>query len=191
MMKEITVKEFVQEVKDMVVTVMPEEFEGVMPALPEARASYNEENQELVFYVGSNASMLVRAGDIKIIHKDEHEYHFALNNDVTFSVSEICWNLNDLLDKPSHHQCELARVLMKSNVTDKQIVDDLLSMKKSVWYIICENLDETLKEHSDSFDRGRDQMIKDFRKVAGMNRVDEASVYIAYMNWKNRKNVKN
>ena len=75
---------------------------------------------------------------------------------------------------------------MKSNVTDKQIIDDLLSMKKSVWYIICENLDETLKEHSDAFDRGHNQMIRDFRKVAGMNRVDEASVYIAYMSWKNK-----
>ena len=29
-------------------------------------------------------------------------------------------------------------------------------------------------------------MIRDFRKVAGMNQVDEASVYIAYMSWKNK-----
>ena len=194
MMKEITVKEFVQEVKDMVMEVMPKEFEGVMTALSKVRIGYNEEEKELIFYTGNynyggNASMMVKADVIKTIYKDEYGYHFTLNDNVTFSVSEtpgINGNLNDLLDKPSHHQCELARVLMKSNVTDKQIIDDLLSMKKSVWYIICENLDETLKEHSDAFDRGHNQMIRDFRKVADMNQVDEASVYIAYMSWKNK-----
>ena len=48
MMKEITVKEFVQEVKDMVMEVMPKEFEGVMTALSKARIGYNEEEKELI-----------------------------------------------------------------------------------------------------------------------------------------------
>lgn len=64
MMKEITVKEFVQEVKDMVMEVMPKEFEGVMTALSKARIGYNEEEKELIFYTGNynyggNASMMV------------------------------------------------------------------------------------------------------------------------------------
>lgn len=197
MMREVTVQEFAQEVKDMAMEVMPEEFEGVMAVLSKARVRHNEEDEELIFYTGDynhggNASMIIKTEVIESIYKDEDGYHFTLNNDVTFSVSEtpvLRGDLNDLLDKPSHHQCELARVLTKSTAEDKQITDDILSMKKSVWYTICEELDEILKEHSEPFNIGQDQMIKDFRKVAGMNRVDEASVYIAYMSWKHSKKV--
>ena len=185
MMREMTVQEFAQEVKNMAMEIMPEEFEGVMA------------DEELIFYTGDynhggNASMTIKTEVVESIYKDEDGYHFTLNNDVTFSVSEtpvLRGDLNDLLDKPSHHQCELARVLTKSTAEDKQITDDILSIKKSVWYIICKNLDKVLTEHAEAFGKGHDQMIKDFRKVAGMNRVDEASVYIAYMSWKHSKKV--
>lgn len=197
MMREMTVQEFAQEVKNMAMEVMPEEFDGAMMEMSKARVGYNEEDEELIFYTGDynhggNASMTIKTEVVESIYKDEVGYHFTLNNGVTFSVSEtpgLNGNLNDLLDKPSHRQCELARVLMKSTAEDKQITDDILSIKKSVWYIICKNLDKVLTEHAEAFGKGHDQMIKDFRKVAGMNRVDEASVYIAYMSWKHSKKV--
>lgn len=195
MMREMTVQEFAQEVKNMTMEIMPEEFEGVMAEMSQARVRYDEEDEELIFYTGDynhggNASMTIKTEVVESIYKDEDGYHFTLNNDVTFYVSEtpvLSGGLNDLLDKPSHHQCELARALTKSTAEDKQITDDILSMKKSVWYTICKSLDEILKEHSEPFNIGQEQMLKDFRKVAGMNRVDEASVCIAYMSWKHSK----
>lgn len=76
MMKEITVEEFVQEVKDMVMEVMPKEFEGVMTALSKARIGYNEEEKELIFYTGKedlrklgNNSIYTQAIEIILLRK--------------------------------------------------------------------------------------------------------------------------
>ena len=93
MMKKVTVKEFAQDVKNMEIEVMPEEFEGVMVGLSKAHVSYNEEDKELSFYTGDynyggNASMIVKTVVIESIYKDDKEYHFTLKDDVTFSVYE-------------------------------------------------------------------------------------------------------
>lgn len=44
MMREMTVQEFAQEVKNMAMEIMPEEFEGVMAEMSQARVRYDEED---------------------------------------------------------------------------------------------------------------------------------------------------
>lgn len=140
MMREMTVQEFAQEVKNMAMEVMPEEFDGAMMEMSKARVGYNEEDEELIFYTGDynhggNASMTIKTGVIESIYTDEVGYHFTLNNGVTFSVSEtpgLNGNLNDLLDKPSHRQCELARVLMKSTADIYMVVAIILCSGEAV-----------------------------------------------------------
>lgn len=93
MMRKVTVQEFAQEVKDIAMEVMPEEFEGAMMEMSKARVRYDEEDEELIFYTGDynhggNASMTIKTEVIESIYKDEDGYRFSLNNDVTFSVSK-------------------------------------------------------------------------------------------------------
>lgn len=93
MMREMTVQEFAQEVKNMAMEIMPEEFEGVMAEMSQARARYDEEDAELIFYTGDynhggNASMTIRNGAIESIYEDKGTYHFTLDDDTTLSVTE-------------------------------------------------------------------------------------------------------
>lgn len=93
MMRKVTVQEFAQEVKDMAMEVMPEEFEGVMMEMSKARVRYGEEDEELIFYTGDynhggNASMTIRTGAIESIYEDKGTYYFTLNDGTPFSVTE-------------------------------------------------------------------------------------------------------
>lgn len=94
MTREVTVQEFAQEVKDMAMEVMPEEFEGAMMEMSKARARYDEEDEEFIFYTGDynhggNASMTIRTGAIESIYEDKGTYHFTLDDGITFSVTEM------------------------------------------------------------------------------------------------------
>lgn len=93
MMREVTVQEFAQEVKDMAMEIMPEEFEGVMAEMSKARVRYGEEDAELIFYTGDynhggNASMAIKIRTIESIYEDKGTYHFTLDDGTTLSVTE-------------------------------------------------------------------------------------------------------
>ena len=73
MMREMTVQEFAQEVKNMAMEVMPEEFDGAMMEMSKARVGYNEEDEELIFYTGDynhggNASMTIKTASVYIAY---------------------------------------------------------------------------------------------------------------------------
>lgn len=93
MMRKVTVQEFAQKVENMEMEVMPEEFEGVMAEMSQARARYDEEDEELIFYTGDynhggNASVTIRTGTIESIYEDKGTYHFTLDDGTRFSVTE-------------------------------------------------------------------------------------------------------
>ena len=93
MMREVTVQELAQEVKDMAMEVVPEEFEGFMIEMSKAHVRYDEEDAELIFYTGDynhggNASMAIKIRTIESIHKDKGTYYFTLDDGMTLSVTE-------------------------------------------------------------------------------------------------------
>lgn len=93
MMRKVTVQEFLQEVKDMAMEVVPEEFEGVMTEMSKARVRYDEEDAELIFCTGDynhggNASMAIKIRAIESIYEDKRTYHFTLDDGTTLSVTE-------------------------------------------------------------------------------------------------------
>lgn len=88
--------------------------------------------------------------------------------------------------KPSSKQCEIARAMTRSEVTNSQIMRELSTMTESEWDKQCEILDKFLKEHNISFDKGWDLLCTDFINIAAANQVDEATLFVAYMDWMNR-----
>lgn len=51
---------------------------------------------------------------------------------------------------------------------------------------MCVILDGLLKRHSMPFDKGQFLLVKDVISVSTANGVNEASLFIAYMNWRQK-----
>lgn len=87
---------------------------------------------------------------------------------------------------PSDRQCEIARAMTKSEASNEVIREELKKLTESEWSEQCTILDKFLKEHDTSFDNGFHIMVGDFINIGAANGVDEATVFVAYMEWKNR-----
>ena len=85
--------------------------------------------------------------------------------------------------KPSYRQCELARAMTRSSVTDLQITKELASMTTEEWNKQCKILDNFLIAHDMPLDKGWDLMCNDFYNIASANHVNEATLFVAYMDW--------
>lgn len=85
--------------------------------------------------------------------------------------------------KPSIRQCEIARVMTRSQATDEQITKELASMTTTEWYKQCKILDNFLFAHDMPLDKGWDLLCSDFYNIAAANEVDEATLFVAYMEW--------
>ena len=85
--------------------------------------------------------------------------------------------------KPSFRQCEVARVMTKSQATNEQIIKELASMTTAEWYKQCKLLDNFLVAHNIPLDKGWDLLCSDFCNIASVNNVNEATLFIAYMEW--------
>lgn len=88
------------------------------------------------------------------------------------------------LRNPSDRQCEIARAMTKSNASDEQITKELSIMTALEWEEQCQILDKVLKEHNMPFDKGWNIMCADFINIGAVNSVDEATVFVAYMDLK-------
>lgn len=88
--------------------------------------------------------------------------------------------------KPSSKQCEIARAMTKSNASDDVIREELRKLTESEWDVQCSILDNELREHNAPFDKGFPIMVDDFINIGAANGVDEATVFVAYMEWRNR-----
>lgn len=84
---------------------------------------------------------------------------------------------------PSNRQCEIARLLTKSKVTDLKIKQELSSMTETEWNKQCEILNNFLIAHNMPFDKGWDLMCNDFYNISSANNVDVATLFVAYMEW--------
>ena len=87
---------------------------------------------------------------------------------------------------PSFRQCQVARAMTRSQATNEQIVRELASMTETEWSVQCEILDKFLVANDVSFDKGWDLMCIDFCNIASANDVDEATLFVAYMEWLNK-----
>lgn len=85
--------------------------------------------------------------------------------------------------KPNNRQCELVRVMTKSDVSNEQIIKDLEHTSQEEWNQMCLILDRSLKRHNMSFDKGQNFLVEDIISVSTANGVNEASLFIAFMNW--------
>ena len=98
--------------------------------------------------------------------------------------------INDIakikLHNPSDRQCEIARAMTKSNASDEQITKELSTMTANEWEEQCRILDKALVEHNMPFDKGWNIMCADFINIGAANSVDEATVFVAYMDLKSQ-----
>lgn len=88
---------------------------------------------------------------------------------------------------PSSKQCEIARAMTKSNASDDAIRNELSKLTEVEWYEQCVILDEILKKHDAPFDKAFPIAVSDFVNIGAANGVDEATMFVAYMEWKNRE----
>ena len=88
---------------------------------------------------------------------------------------------------PSKKQCEIARVMTKSNASDDVIRAELRKLTESEWYVQCSILHKSLQKYNIPFDKGYQLANIDFSNIGAANGVDEATVFVAYMEWRNRK----
>lgn len=88
--------------------------------------------------------------------------------------------------KPSNKQCEIARAMTRSKASNEVIREELKKLTKAEWYEQCAILDKFLEEYNAPFDKAFHIMVGDFVNIGAANGVDEATVFVAYMEWKNR-----
>lgn len=89
--------------------------------------------------------------------------------------------------KPSNRQCEIARLLTRSRATDERITKELNCTSMEEWDEMCVALDNLLQEHNTSFDKGWNTTVEDFISISAPEGVDEATLFVAYMNWMSDK----
>lgn len=87
---------------------------------------------------------------------------------------------------PSKRQCEIARVMTKSEASDAVIKSELKKLTDAEWNEQCTILDRILKKHDAPFDKGFHTLCIDFINIDAANGVNEATVFVAYMNWLNQ-----
>ena len=91
----------------------------------------------------------------------------------------------------SNKQCELARTMMKSAVSNDYIMQEYNKIYDDDWNEICLQIDRLLKKHNASFNEKRwNTMIVDFINVAAANQIDETVLYVAYMQWLSNQKTK-
>lgn len=91
-----------------------------------------------------------------------------------------------MIKKPNNKQCEIARAMTRSEATDLQITKELATMTETEWYKQCEILNDFLIAHNKPLDEGWNIFCDDFCTIAAANQVDEATLFVAYMNWLNK-----
>lgn len=91
------------------------------------------------------------------------------------------------ISKPTHRQCEVARTLCKSSASDEQIKKELLNKTEIEWCMWSEILEKILSANNIPLDEG----IMLFHQMASPNQIDSATLFTAYMQWKNRNKSEN
>lgn len=88
--------------------------------------------------------------------------------------------------KPSNKQCELARTMTQSKASNNTIRKELNKLTEAEWNEQCAILDKILQKHNAPFDKAFHIMVDDFNNIGTANGIDKATVFVAYMEWRNR-----
>lgn len=87
------------------------------------------------------------------------------------------------MERPSNRQCKIARLLTGGKASDEQIYREFNSMSQTEWDKQCEILNNFIVAHNMPLDEGWALMRNDFYNIASANQVDEATLFVAHMNW--------
>ena len=88
-MMNITVEEFMKQVGNSHVDIEPNTYGGAAMAINNATVSLDDENEELVFYYGCNASLTLKTDSIEnILPMNEECYLITLDDGLTFNVTK-------------------------------------------------------------------------------------------------------
>lgn len=87
------------------------------------------------------------------------------------------------MERPSNRQCKLARAITGGKATDERIYKELNSLSQTEWDKQCEILNNFIIAHNMPLDDGWALMRNDFYNIASANHVDNATLFVAYMNW--------
>ena len=87
------------------------------------------------------------------------------------------------MERPSNRQCKLARAITGGKATDERIYKELSSVSQTECGKQCEILDKCIIGRSMALGEGWALMRNDFYNIASANHVDNATVFVAYMNW--------
>lgn len=78
-------------------------------------------------------------------------------------------------------QCEMARTMMKSKITNDYIIQEYNKTSVDEWDKMCVQIDTLLRNHNAPINDSRwDRMIEDFSVVASGNNVDKTVLYVAF-----------
>lgn len=82
-------------------------------------------------------------------------------------------------------QYEIAKVVTKNQISDKEINKELALLSKEEWDEQCALLDKMMKEHVENRkDKPADEvMLQDLINVGTANNVSETTMWIAYLKW--------
>ena len=94
------------------------------------------------------------------------------------------------MERPSNKQCKLARLLTGGNASDELIYEELNSMSQNEWDKQCEILNNFIVAHNLPLNKGWSLMRNDFYNITSANQVDEATLFVAYMEWLSNKKQK-
>lgn len=85
----ITVEEFMKQVGNSHIDIEPSVYGGAAMALNNATVSLDDENEELVFYYGCNASLTLKTDNIdNISSMNEECYFITLDDGLVFVITK-------------------------------------------------------------------------------------------------------
>ena len=81
----------------------------------------------------------------------------------------------------SFKQCELARIMTQTTISDVQINDEFKSTDLTTKICASKKLNELLQLHNESFDLGFSIMTEDFLAIAKEYNISPATLFCIYM----------
>ena len=82
---------------------------------------------------------------------------------------------------------KLAQAMTGSTEEEKVIMKEYLENPVSTMMNECKVLDSLIEKHNQQFDKGWEQMKIDFISVAAGSNIDEATMFMIYMEYLNRE----
>lgn len=89
------------------------------------------------------------------------------------------------LMRPIDRECEIARAMTNSDATNEQIIAEYSAVSLADWNDKCKRLDKVLSDSNLGLDDGWSAICVHFwnEAVCDTPEVDEATLFVAYMEW--------